>query len=255
MSDETGISWTDHTFDPWMGCQKVSRGCKHCYAARETMRYGRDVFGSPSKRQRTSEGNCRKPLAWDRSAAAERTPARTFCASWADIFEDARGPNEWRPDFWKLVRQTSWLDWQLLTKRRENFARMLPDDWGNGWPWVWLGPSVEDNSFAVRASVLVQAPAWVHFVSYEPATGLGDEIQLDDVEWVICGGESGPGHESMDLAWAQDLRTRCDVAGVAFFLTQVSGPRSGTGTDALGEIIRHYPRSWDRARAQVELRR
>jgi protein gp37 len=252
VSDRTLIGWTDHTFNPWIGCQRVSQGCVHCYAETLTKRFGQDVFGGKSKRRRTSEQYWRGPLRWNRRAEERQQPAMVFCASEADVFEDAPGPNEWRADVWALIRRTGWLDWQLLTKRPENVARMLPDDWGSGWPNVWLGTSIEDNRVAERAAVLASTPAWVHFVSYEPAIGPGDAIPLDGVDWLICGGESGAGHRPMDLRWAHGIRARCDAAGVAFFFKQISGPRTEMGVDALGEIVREYPRSWDR-RAQLEL--
>lgn len=208
---------------------------------------GEDVFGhDTSKRRRTSVALWRKPYRWDRNAALARVASRTFCASLADVFEDAPGPNEWRRDLWDVVRDCEWLDWQILTKRPENIARMLPDDWGDGWPHVWLGTSIEDNRVAERATILTGVPAFNHFISYEPAIGPGDEIPLEHVEWVICGGESGPGYRRMDLGWAIDMRARCDEAGVAYFFKQDSAPRTEMGIDALGEIVRAYPRSWDR---------
>jgi protein gp37 len=167
-----------------------------------------------------------------------------------DFFEDAPGPNEWRADLWRLIRQTKWLDWQILTKRPENIERMLPDEWGDNrwgyWPNVWLGTSIEDNRYAHRADILATVPAKIHFVSYEPAIGPGDEIPLKDVQWLICGGESGPGYRRMDLNWAHDIWARCEDAGVPFFFKQDSGSRTEMGIDALGQIVREYPQGWDR---------
>lgn len=275
MAENSKIAWTDHTFNPWMGCQKVSAGCKHCYADTLTSgRMGLDVFGAKGKRQRT-KGPWTKAPKWNREAEAAGIPAKVFCASLADVFEDAPGPNEWRADVWALVRETPWLDWQLLTKRPENIAAMLPADWGEGYPNVWLGTSIEDRRVVDRARVLAAVPAIVHFISYEPAIGpvfaLGTsdadwgnlwptvdggtevtddpELNLDGIEWLICGGESGPGYRAMDLQWAHDARHRCELAGVAFFFKQISAPRNEQGADALGEIIREFPASWDRSGA------
>jgi protein gp37 len=210
-------------------------------------RMGLDVFGhDTSKRQRTSERTWKNPLRWNREAQANNVPARTFCASLADVFEDAPGPNAWRKELWELVDECRWLDWQILTKRPENIARMLPDDWGDGWRHVWLGTSIEDNRVAERSTILTQVPAFVHFVSYEPAIGPGDEIPLEGVDWLICGGESGPGFRKMDLGWAIDMWVRCRDVGVPFFFKQDSGYRTEMGIDALGVVVREYPVSWER---------
>lgn len=280
MAENSRISWTDHTFNPWTGCLKVSKGCKYCYAETWAKRVGRDLFGGPNKRRRTGKAIWAKPVAWNREAAADCRPRKVFCASLADVFEDAPGPNEWRPDVWNLIRACPWLDWQLLTKRPENIERMLPDDWGRGWPNVWLGTSIEDRLVVDRARVLGEVPAIVRFISYEPAIGpvIPEEISVktwlppdkattyrwqDDYEgpglrfynddgdlafhWLICGGESGPGHRDMDLEWAADAKDACDTEGVAFFFKQTSGARPGQGEDALGGGARAFPASWDRA--------
>jgi protein gp37 len=270
MAENTKIAWTDHTFNPWMGCQKWSKGCDHCYADTLTSgRMGLDVFGGRSKRKRTSVQLWNRTLKWNREAGESGKPARVFCASLADVFEDAPGPNEWRPDVWEIIRDCPWLDFQLLTKRPENVEEMLPEDWGAGYPNVWLGTSIEDRDVVFRAQVLAAVPAIIHFVSYEPAIGpvfydagkpgvwhgwsdQADpldlpELNLDGIEWLICGGESGPGYRHMDLAWAQEARRRCADASVAFFFKQDSAPRTEQGIDALGEVVREFPLAWNRA--------
>jgi protein gp37 len=242
MGDNTAIAWTDHTFNPWMGCHKVSDGCKHCYAETLTKgRMGLDVWGLTGHRRRTGKGTWNKPYRWNLDAMLHGERRRVFCASLADLFEDKEGPNQWRADVFELIRQTPWLDFQLLTKRPENLERMLPDDWGAGWPNVWLGTSIEDNRVVERAPILVSTPAVVHFVSYEPALGPLDELDLGHLEWIIFGGESGPGYRATDLEWARDMQRRCDEAGVAFFFKQDSGPRTEMGIDALGAVFRDFP--------------
>jgi len=226
-----------------MGCHKVSAGCKHCYA--ETLikrRMGLEVWGLNGRRQRTGRAVWARPIRWNAEARSEGQRRRVFCASLADIFEDHPGPNSWRAEVFDVIRNARWLDFQLLTKRPENFTRMLPDDWGDGYPNVWLGTSIENNEVASRGHDLTAVPATVHFVSYEPAIGPLDELALDDIEWMIVGGESGPGYRRMDLDWARDMRRRCEQAGVAFFFKQNSAPRTEMGIDALGEIVRHWPR-------------
>lgn len=177
MAEFSRISWTDYTFNPWTGCLKVSKGCKHCYAEAWAKRVGRDLFGAVAKRTRTTKSVWAKPPVYNRLAAAGdlmpdgRRVRRVFCASLADVFEDAPGPNGWRADVFDLIRACPWLDWQLLTKRPENIAAMLPADWGEGWPNVWLGTSIEDREVVDRARTLAAVPAFRRFVSYEPALG------------------------------------------------------------------------------------
>jgi protein gp37 len=239
-----------------MGCFKVSQGCKHCYADElTTRRMGLRVFGHPTQvpRKRTGAALWAKPASWDRQARVEmklgtglKRAHRVFCASLADIFEDAPGPNEWREDVWDVVRVCKHLDWQILTKRPQNIARMLPDDWANGWPHVWLGTSIESNKVVDRARALIEVPAHVHFISYEPAIGPLDHLQLHGLQWIIVGGESGPGYRPMDLDWARDMRRRCKNANVPFFFKQSAARRTEMGITLDGRIVREYPTSWDR---------
>lgn len=252
MGDTTAIAWTDHTFNPWIGCARVSQGCVNCYA--ETLVRGRmgspELWGHKGNRRRTSKSLWSKPRRWNLDALTARQSSRVFCASLADVFEDEEGPNLWRPELYQLIRETPWLDWQLLTKRPENIARMLPDDWGSGYPNVWLGTSIEDNRVAHRAADLISVPSVVHFVSYEPAIGPLDRLDLTDIEWLIFGGESGPGYRPMDIEWAQDMRRRCEEAGTAFFFKQSAAPRTEMGIAALGEIVRNYPMGRRNAKTQ-----
>jgi protein gp37 len=212
-----------------------------------------DVFGpDTAKRRRTSYKYWRQPAQWSRAARERGVPYRVFCASLADVFEDAPELAPWREQLWEVIRRTAWLDWLILTKRPENIASMLPDSWGYNrwgyWPNVWLGTSIEHNQTAERSSILTAVPAHTHFISYEPAIGPGDEIPLEGIEWMIVGGESGPGYRVMDLDWAHQMRARCRGAQVAYFFKQGSGIRTEMHIDALGSIVREYPKSWDRRR-------
>jgi protein gp37 len=262
VAENSRIGWTDHTFNPWTGCLKVSKGCKHCYAEAWAKRVGRDLFGGPDKRKRTTKSIWAKPRTWNHVASLDRRPRKVFCASLADVFEDAPGPNEWRPDVWDLIRATPWLDWQLLTKRPQNIAAMLPEDWGRGWPNVWLGTSIEDAEVVDRARVLANVPAFRRFISYEPALGplfprdqlesyfpMDPEVylDLDGIDWLICGGESGAGFRPMQLEWAEAARDACRAHAVAFYFKQISHFRNEQGADALGEVLHDFPVSWDRA--------
>ena len=225
MAENSKIEWTDHTFNPWIGCQKVSAGCDNCYA--ENMmdrRYGRVKWGPHGDRVRTSSGNWQKPRQWDRAAKLARVRHRVFCASLADIF-DNRVPVEWRADVWKLIDETPHLDWLLLTKRPENIERMLPADWRYGRNNVWLGTTCEDQkAFDRRWPVLADIKAACRFISYEPAIG---PLRIGDARpsWVICGGESGAKARLMQPEWAYTLKAECEAAGVPFFMKQMTGKK------------------------------
>lgn len=245
MAENSLIAWTRHTFNPWMGCMKVSAGCANCYAETlTTNRMGFRVFGPPATTERkvTSDTNWRKPLKWNREAQLAGVADRVFCASLADVFEDHPTANAARPRLWNLVRDTPFLWWLILTKRPERIRAELPADWGpGGYPNVWLGTSVEDMRVAGRVDHLRDIPAAVRFISYEPALGPLDELELRGVDWVIYGGESGPGYRPHDLAWPRAMRAKCAEEGVAFFYKQSSAARTEMGIELDGEIVRQYP--------------
>lgn len=241
MAENSKIEWTDHTFNPWIGCTKVSAGCANCYA--EQMmdhRYGRVQWGPQGTRQRTSAANWRKPLAWNRKAAAEGRRYRVFCASLADAFEDRPELAPWRSNLFHLIQQTPRLDWLLLTKRPENVNRMIEQAtgfsdsamWFHSAPHAWIGTSVEDQAAAdERIPHLLRVPARVRFLSMEPLLGAVDlwaetriandpAIPYISVDWVIVGGESGPKARPMEPGWARSIRDQCVAAGVPFFFKQ-----------------------------------
>lgn len=244
MAGETLIAWTDHTFNPWMGCTKVSDGCKNCYAETLTKnRMGLDVWGPRATRQVT-KGPWDNVLAWNRAAERDGVIRRVFCASLCDVFEDHPIANATLPRVWRLIRQCQSLQFQLLTKRPERIADNLPDDWGSrgdGWPNVWLGTSIEDMRVAARADHLRSIPATVRFISYEPALGPLNDLDLTGIDWIIYGGESGPGYRPEDKQWARDMREKCITAGVAFFHKQSAAIRTEMGIELDGRIIREYP--------------
>lgn len=178
---------------------------------------------------------------WNRDAREAGERRRVFCASLCDVFEDHPTANETRPKLWELVAACDWLDWQILTKRPERIESCLPDDWGNGWPNVWLGTSIENMKVADRAAYLRDIPATVRFISYEPALGPLDDLDLTGIDWVIYGGESGRGYRPEDKDWARSMRSRCEADGIAFFHKQSSGYRTEMGIELDGEIVRQYP--------------
>lgn len=225
-----------------MGCTKISEGCRNCYAATLTKnRMGLDLWGKSAPRQVT-KSPWQNVRAWNNQAQLDGTVRRVFCGSLMDWAEDRKDLQEPRQRMWDVIRSSPWLVFQMLTKRPENIGKFLPDDWGkNGYDNVWLGTTIEDNRVAHRAAHLIANPAPVHFVSYEPAIGPLDKLNLAHIEWVIYGGESGPGHRPEDKQWARDMHGRCSAAGVAFFHKQSAGHRTEMGIELDGRIVREYP--------------
>jgi protein gp37 len=245
MGDKTLIAWTDRTFNPWMGCENVSAGCKHCYAermVRDRMGY-KNLWGPGSTRQVTSAANWRKPVKWNLDALELGRPVRVFCGSLCDVFDAHPVAARTRFSLWSLIRETPALDWQLLTKRPENIRLCLPDDWFDGYPNVWLGVTIESNQFTHRADILRRIPAAVRFVSYEPALGPLDQLDLAGIDWMIYGGESGPGFRRHELKWARHMRDRCALRGIPYFFKQSPAYKPGLGTTLDGETIKQFPRS------------
>lgn len=241
MADTTAIAWTDHTFNIAWGCVKVSPGCKNCYADTLSSRYGQSVWGPGNPRRTFGPKHWQAPIKWNAKAAQEKQRHRVFCSSMCDNLEEHPTIIGELAKLWGLIRQTPWLDWQLLTKRADRIATSLPADWGDGWPNVWLGVSIENNDYAWRADMLRKVPAAVRFVSYEPALGPLDALDLSGLHWLIYGGESGPGFRDHDIQWARDIRSRCNAAGVAFFYKQSPAYRTELGIELDGEIVRAYP--------------
>lgn len=220
MGQYSGIEWCDHTFNPWVGCQEVSPACDHCYARTMMTRKPNWATAWSGDRFRTSRDNWRTPLAWDRTAEATGLRARVFCASLADIFDNQVDP-AWRADLWHLIALCPWLDWLILTKRPQNFAKFLPPGWGpKGWPQVWLGVTAENQEEADRRiPILRTTPARRRFLSCEPLLG-PLRPQLSGIDWLIAGGETGTGARPMHPDWVRSLRDQCQRADVAFFFKQ-----------------------------------
>lgn len=223
MAENSKIEWTDHTFNPWTGCTKVSPGCDHCYAEGWAKRSGAVKWGAGEPRRRTTEANWRLPLKWNRQAADEGRRFKVFCASLADVFDNSVPP-EWRADLFKLAADTPHLDWLLLTKRIGNVFRMLPFGWQDfGAPAnLWIGATIVNREEMLRdAAKLKAVPARVRFWSVEPLLeDLGPIPRELMPEWVIAGGESGPGARPMHPDWARSLRDQCAAAGVPFLFKQ-----------------------------------
>jgi protein gp37 len=231
MAENSKIEWTDHTFNPWIGCQKVSPGCDNCYAEALSKRYGWAEWGPHGERKRTSQANWKLPLRWAKAARGTGKRPRVFCASLADVW-DNQVPVEWRRDLFHLIWETPELDWLLLTKRPENIADMLWPAIGEAelWPWpnVWLGTTAEDDErYQRRWNILARIPAKVRFISHEPALGPLGNLRAHPSgkfpDWIIMGGESGPRVRPTEREWIEDMRDACEVADIPFFFKQMTG--------------------------------
>jgi protein gp37 len=224
MGSNSRIEWTDHTFNPWLGCTKITPGCDRCYAESWSKRSGLVKWGKHPRR-RTSPGYWKQPLRWEaQTDAFERRHGRrqrVFCASLADVF-DNKADRAWRADLFATIRNCPGLDWLLLTKRPENIEKMLPKDWGDGYRNVWLGTTAEDQlRYEKRWPLLERVKAVVKFVSYEPALGpLRLAEGRSQPTWLICGGESGGGARVMNPQWARDVIADCRRLGVKPFHKQ-----------------------------------
>lgn len=250
MAEASAIEWCDSTFNPWIGCQKVSAACDHCYAEAWARRFNGPAWGPHADRRRTSPATWAQPRKWQREAdafdALRGRPRFVFCASLADVFDNAV-PEEWRADLWALIRECDRLVWLLLTKRPQNIAAMLPADWGDGWGHVWLGATVEHQVAAeLNIPPLLGVPAARRFLSCEPLLGAIDLSAIDTgwtafdalagqnwipgqpygarrvcgLDWVIAGGESGPKARPSHPDWFRSLRDQCADAAVPFLFKQ-----------------------------------
>lgn len=283
MAEFSKIEWTDHTFNPWWGCTRISDACDFCYAADLSKRWGFDVWDN-SERRKIKDWS--KPLKWEKNAAkffeANGRRQRVFSASMADIF-DNQVPEEWRAEFWELVRKCPSLDWQILTKRPMNIRKMLPDFWDEIRGSIWLGTTVENQEAADRnIPHLLMIDSAYRFLSCEPLLGSIDITNLvmpysgdaavppgamqqisaltkneifninNQIDWVISGGESGPKARPTDPAWFYSIQEQCEKAGVPFFFKQwgafnEAGDRVGkkkSGRILQGKEYSEFPVAW-----------
>ena len=236
--ENSKINWTDHTFNPWIGCRHVSAECDHCYAdTLVTNRMGRD-FSFVTRTKTWGD-----PWKWNRKAptlaATLGRRVRVFCASLTDFFiQDADG---WRSEAWNVIRNCTEMDWLILTKRPALIPPRLPEDWGTGWPHVWLGVTcgVRDSYHALDA--LREIPAVVRFISAEPLLESLADINLDGFHWLIAGGESGAHFRPMREDWALELRDICAERRVGFHFKQHAAIKPGQGPDLGGSLYHESP--------------
>ena len=215
MAENSQIEWTQSTWNPLTGCDKVSPGCKHCYAERmafrlQAMGTARYVNGF---RLTLHEDVLEAPLFW-------KKPQVIFVNSMSDLFHK-NVPLEFIQKVFLTMRKASWHQFQVLTKRAERLAELSPKiDWPQN---VWMGVSVETSLYMNRIDSLRRTDAEVKFLSLEPLLGPLHQLNLNDIDWVIVGGESGPGARPMNHEWVVDIREQCKKAGVAFFFKQWGG--------------------------------
>lgn len=227
MGKVTKIAWADSSWNPWIGCTKVSPGCDHCYAESQDHRWGHDSWGKGKPRRLTSDSNWKKPLQWNREAEKAGVKHKVFCGSLCDVMDD-EAPEGARERLWSLIDHTPYLIWQLLTKRPHRYERYLPHDFVHD--NVWIGTTCENQEFYdVRwplIAVLRQDRGFPAWISYEPAIGPltmdASHSGLGLPDWIICGGESGAGFRPMEQKWAEDIKQECEKYGVAFFMKQMS---------------------------------
>lgn len=255
MGKETNISWTQHTFNPWHGCTKVSPGCDNCYAATLDARWGDSHWGKGIPRRVFGDKHWAEPLAWDAAARKADNRKTVFCASMADVMDD-EAPADQRERLWELIDQTPNLIWQLLTKRPTRYTQYLPTE-GFKYDNVWLGASAENHHFyEIRWSVLrvvAQDFDTLSFISYEPALGPIRVLQFarehdsdghaTSPDWLICGGESGDQRRPMEQKWAEEAASDCEITGTKFFMKQMSARSPAIGSNLIPAhlLIRQIP--------------
>lgn len=244
MTQNSAISWTHDTWNFAQGCTHVSPGCINCYMYREKKRYGQN----PADVVRSKPGTFNAPL-------TKLDGPLVFTCSWSDMFHE--DVDSFRDDAWDIIRKTvrpferrgvthDPLVYQVLTKRPERIAEHLPPDWGSGWPNVWLGVSVENPDYLWRVYELSHIPCQLRFVSYEPALDYVDfKPFANHIDWVISGGESGPGYRPADPVWFQKVMRDCERAGITFFHKQNGGVKKidgdWGGNKINGELYQDFP--------------
>lgn len=246
---ENGIGWCDYTFNPWIGCTKVSPACDNCYAESIAKRFFKDAKWGNHPRKLTSESNWQKPLLWNKRAATrfnawekfketqgmtdaqlleqgfiKPVQPKVFCGSMCDVFDNRVNPLD-QLDLLNLVSETKNIDWLLLTKRISNaHAFMSTLDKFEGTNNVWLGITVCNQKEADRdIPKLLQIPVEKRFLSIEPMLGRIDLSKwIDQLDWVIVGGETGRNARPMHPEWARSIRDQCQSANVPFYFKQMT---------------------------------
>lgn len=251
MANNTKIQWTDATWNVAVGCSKVSPGCKYCYMMRDfDGRYGRsEVNGTVT---RTKPGTFNAPLNWQKKGltAPDGNKLKVFTSSLTDIFHEQI--DSYRNEIWDIIRACPDLIFQILTKRPERIVNCLPQDWGEGWPNVWFGTSIESQDQVNRALELWKFPAAVRFLSVEPLIGAVDlSGKVGLIDWVIVGGESGNDsgkylYRECRTEWIDNVISYCRSRFVPVFMKQTGTALSKQFgyQDRNGGNLEEWPLSW-----------
>jgi protein gp37 len=231
VAESSAIEWTEATWNPVTGCDPVSPGCAHCYAKTFAERW-RGVPDHPYEQGfdlRLWPQRLDHPQRW-------RRPRMIFVNSMSDLFHE-EVPFEFIERVFAVIEGCPQHTFQVLTKRHERLLELAPRlRWR---PNIWIGVSIENRRFVHRADFLRRVDAAVRFISAEPLLGPLEGLDLDGIDWLIAGGESGPGHRRIDSSWVRQLRDQCNRAGVAFFFKQWGGQTSKVG----GRLLDN--RTWD----------
>ncbi|MBV6504870.1 MAG: hypothetical protein ILNGONEN_00425 [Syntrophorhabdaceae bacterium] len=247
MATQSSIEWTESTWNPVTGCNKISPGCKHCYA--ERMAYRLQAMGQPNYVNgfdlTLHERALQLPLKW-------KKPQTIFVNSMSDLFHK-EVPVEFILRVFEVMRRANWHHYQILTKRSARLLELDPI-----LPWaahIWMGVSVETEDYSFRIDHLRQTTAQVKFLSLEPLLGPLQRLNLKAIDWVIVGGESGPGARPMNPLWAINIRNQCQQANVPFFFKQWGGTRKKkTGRELEGRTWDEMPSAYknkDQASLQI----
>lgn len=239
MAATTKIEWTESTWNPLTGCTKISPGCKHCYAERMARRL--KAMGQPNYangfKLTMHEHLLERPLEWKR-------PHMIFVSSMSDLFHESV-PLDFIQKVFDVMRRASWHTFQVLTKRSK---RLLDLSQVIDWPTnAWMGVSVENSNYTFRIDHLRQTDAHIKFLSLEPLLGPLPDLDLHDIDWVIVGGESGPGARPIREEWVIDIRDQCLTSNVPFFFKQWGGVHRKRN----GRMLRG--RTWDEIPAKATM--
>ena len=234
MSDQSHIEWTNATWNPVTGCTKVSEGCKFCYAERFAERF-RGVKGHPYEQGfdlKMWPERLNIPLEW-------KEPRMIFVNSMSDLFHQDV-PFEYIHDVFQVMKQAEHHTFQVLTKRSERLLELASQlDWPDN---VWMGVSIENMKVAKRVDHLRDVPAAIRFLSCEPLLGSLKNLSFAGIQWVIVGGESGPGARPMKEEWVREVRGKCRSARIPFFFKQWGGViKKHAGRELDGEVYDEWP--------------
>jgi protein gp37 len=253
VSANSKIEWTDATWNPVRGCTKISPGCLHCYAETFAERW-RGVPGHPFERGfdlRIVPEKLGDPLRWE-------TSRMIFVNSMSDLFHE-KVSDDYIVSVARVMTAANWHTYQVLTKRADRLQKLLKGKLGFAakQQHIWWGVSVENQKHGIpRIDLLRKSPAQVRFLSVEPLLENLGPINLDGVDWVIVGGESGPGARPMDVSWVRDIHAQCRRAKVAFFFKQWGGVRkSEAGRELDGQTYDEFPKRKEAPVPNLEFRR